>query len=104
MRVAAGWRRRHRNLEQQVGGVLHVILDAPGEAVTEQPEIDTSVVLGRLLPLEIRVLDAGRDDARLDHVAPGIGRIRAALQLLQRGIGLDPGIALPPPADTQAQV
>src|SRR5438034_10867206 len=47
-----GRRLRHWNLEQQVGRVLDVVLDAPREAVVHQAEVHGSVVLRCLLPLE----------------------------------------------------
>ena len=92
----------HRH--QQVLGVLDVVLDAPGETVAQQTEVDRRVHLRGLLPLEILVAIAARYDPAMGHVAPRVRGTTATRQRDQRGIRIDPRVALQPPAEPQPQV
>src|SRR5205807_3092857 len=94
----------HGHRDQQVLGVLDVVLDAPGETVAQQAEVDGRVDLGGLLPLEVLVAIAARYDPAMWHVAPRVRGTGATRQRDQRGIRIDPRVALQPPAEPQPQV
>src|SRR5256886_13119977 len=85
-------------------GFLDVVLDAPGERVAQQAEVDRRIHLRGLLPLEILVAIAARNDPAVWHVAPRVRGTTATRQRDQRRIRIDARVALQPPAEPQPQV
>ena len=99
-----GRRRRHGHRENQVFRVLDVILDGPREPVVHEAVIQREVVLRRLLPLEVRVGIARRDDAGDGRFAEDVARAaRGRQQNLGRVRG-DGRVALQAVTDPQPQV
>ncbi len=68
---------RHRHSEQQVVGVLVVVLDGTGEPVVHQAEVDADVVGGGLLPLDAPIGGA-RPDRGHELVAELVLGLRSA--------------------------
>src|SRR5207248_6981731 len=94
----------HVDREQQVLGVLDVVLDAPRQPVIQKTEVHGRVDLRRLLPLEVRVAVAVRCDPAMRHIAPRVRGAAATRQRDLRCIRIDTWVPLQSPAEPQPQV
>src|SRR5205823_9555806 len=76
--------RRELPVHQQVGRVRDVAVERSGELVVEEAEVDAAVVLRRLLPAEVQVLERAGAEAERAGVTPRVrGAGQPALRLVR---------------------